>query len=312
MHLPSNTIRFLCYADINKQKWDECVQSSDAPLLYASSLYLNGMCPDWDALVMNDYEAVMALPKNRKYGIRYVYSPYFVIGGGVFGKNIDASMILQFIKTIPLKFLYIDLDLNESNFFAAALKQNSISFKARTNTFLQLYENYETLFSRYSTLAKRKIKRAAKHNLHLHTSASAKTIIELYCRHYKGKDSVVDKFDFGDMISLLDTHLKNQTKSYLLTSANGDVRAFYLLLYDANYVYWLIGGSSEEGKSIGAFYYLTNQVIRGFAGTNRIFRFEGSDHPGIQFFNQQFGGYSVLYPRLTINRLPWPLRLLKP
>lgn len=311
MHATSNTIRYLSNTTIDKQKWDACVQSSDVPLLYAASLYLDCMCLHWDALVMNDYEVVMPLPHNRKYAVHYLYSPYFVIAGGVFGKRVEASTVLQFIKAIPKKFLYIDLDLNETNFFPQALTENGINFKSRINTFLHLHSTYETLFSQYSTLAKRKIKKAVKYNLQLEESANAKAVIDLYCEHYKGKDSVIVKFDFGNMISLLSTRLKKNTKSYILKSANGCVCAFYLLLHDDRHVYWLIGGSTEEGKSIGAFYYLTDQVIRDFAATNRVFRFEGSDHPGIQFFNQQFGGYPVMYPRLTVNRMPWLLRLLK-
>ncbi len=311
MQTSANDIRYLANGEIDKHKWDKCLQAADCPLIYATSVYLDNMCLHWDALVMNDYQAVMPLPWNRKWGIRYLYSPYFVIGGGVFGNNLSAETVLQFLKAIPSRFQYIDLDLNELNFFPEQLSRQEILFRHRTNTLLPLQSSYGQLSAAFSTLAKRKIKKAEKIRFQLHSSASVADVIALYKFHYREKDSVIERFDFTHMIHLLTHELAGNTKAYVLRFPDGDICAFYLLLYDERFVYWLIGGSTEKGKIAGAFYYLTSLVIEEFAGTPRIFRFEGSDHPGISFFNQQFGGELVQYPRLTINRLPWPLRFVK-
>jgi hypothetical protein len=58
-----------------------------------------------------------------------------------------------------------------------------------------------------------------------------------------------------------------------------------------------------------AFYLLTDYAIKTLSGTGRMFRFEGSDHPGIAKFNQQFGAKFFYYNHLKLNRLPL---LLKP
>ncbi len=311
MQQNADTIRYLPYHKIDKTKWDICLQASVNPLIYATSLYLDNMCTQWDGLVMNDYEAIMPLPWNSKLGIRYVYSPFFVIGGGVFGKNLTADKIIQFIKSIPGKFLYLDIDFNEFNFFPDEFSKEKIVYTKRTNTLLSLQFSYQTLLSNYSAQAKRKIKKAATYNLQFSSSASVKTIVDLYCKHYLAKDKVVAKFDFTNMISFLQNQLADKTRTYLLSFPNGNVCAFYLLLFDKNYVYWLLGGSTEEGKKMGAFYYLTDKIISEFAGTNRMFRFEGSDIVGINLFNKQFGGQNVFYPRLIINRLPKLVRWLK-
>lgn len=308
---PTHVIRYLPHRQINKEKWDTCLQSSNNPLIYASTLYLDAMCKQWDALVLNDYEAIMPLPWNSKWGISYIYSPFFVIAGGVFGKDISAETVVLFIQNIPRRFRYIDLDLNERNFFPEVFTQQHISYRTRQNTLLNLDISYEKIHSDYSTLAKRKIKKAAKQNLQLTTSNDVKKVIDLYKQYYHSIDKVIDKFDFTNMIALLKGSLAEQTKAYCLSFPNGEICAFYLLLYDAQNVYWLMGGSTDKGKEIGAFYYLTDKVIQDFANTKRAFRFEGSDHEGIHFFNKQFGGTTVLYPRLTINKLPPLFRYLK-
>ncbi len=304
-------IRYLPNHLVDKQKWDACISSSDLPLVYAKSVYLDEMCRRWDALVLNDYEAVMPLPWNKKWLLAYVYSPYFVIAGGLFGRGISERLLLAFIAAIPQQYRLIDLDLNEHNFFPDALSVEHILCRQRRNTWLSLKHSYEHLFSNYSTGAKRKLKKANSYHFSIDKSKQVKKVIALYKQHYKNQDSVVSRFGFTKMIALLDGKLADQTRTYILSFPDGEVCAFYLLLYDDNFVYWLIGGSTGKGKEAAAFYYLTDAVIRDFSNSNRTFRFEGSDHEGIHFFNSQFGGQTVYYPHIKINRLPWPLRHLK-
>lgn len=304
-------IRYVRNRLIDKGKWDACILSSDLPLIYATSTYLDGMCHQWDALITDDYAVVMPLPWKKKWMLAYVYSPYFVIAGGVFGKEVSEALLTAFIKAIPHRFLLIDLDLNERNFFPDTLLKDNILFKQRRNTWLPLNRSYEDIFADYNTSVKRKLKKAASHHFCVDKSLQTERVINLYKQYYRNQDSVVSRFDFANMISLLGEKLSNQTRTYILSFPDGEVCAFYLLLFDDNYVYWLLGGSTEKGKESNAFYYLTDAVIRDFADSNRTFRFEGSDHEGIQFFNRQFGGQTVHYPRIKINRLPWPLRYLK-
>jgi hypothetical protein len=108
---------------------------------------------------------------------------------------------------------------------------------------------------------------------------------------------------------------KGNIQNYLARTADGEIIAFYCLLADEKFVYSLLGGSTPKGKEMAAFYLLTDAAIRDHAGpspTPRIFRFEGSDIPGIAFFNAQFGADLTHYPYLVSNRLPWPLKWAKP
>jgi hypothetical protein len=99
--------------------------------------------------------------------------------------------------------------------------------------------------------------------------------------------------------------------AYLAQTPDNKPSAFYLVFSDERCVYSTLGGSTEEGKKNGAFYLLTDAVIRDHADTNRTFRFEGSDLSGIAFFNSQFGSSPVIYPHITMNKLPFPVNLLK-
>ena len=57
----NSNIHYLTNREIDKIKWDECIDKADNGLVYAYSFYLDHMAKQWDALVWNDYEAVMPL-----------------------------------------------------------------------------------------------------------------------------------------------------------------------------------------------------------------------------------------------------------
>jgi hypothetical protein len=112
-------IKYISYASINKEKWNECIDQSANGLIYCYSWYLDAMAQQWDALVLNDYEAVMPLTWNKKYGISYLYQPYFCASLGIFSvQPLTAVLTEQFLKAIPARFRYIDIYLNKGNLFS--------------------------------------------------------------------------------------------------------------------------------------------------------------------------------------------------
>ena len=98
-------IHYIEHKDIDFEKWDACVANSFNRLIYGFSWYLDVVCDDWDALVLNDYEAVFPLPKRKKWGIEYVYHPFFCQQLGVFSKKEVA--IELFLNSIPKKIKYL-------------------------------------------------------------------------------------------------------------------------------------------------------------------------------------------------------------
>ena len=98
-----------------------CVANSFNRLIYGFSWYLNVVCDDWDALVYNDYEAVFPLPKRKKWGIDYIYQPFFCQQLGVFSQKEVA--IESFLNCIPKQIKYLELNVGSSNSFV--VKENS-------------------------------------------------------------------------------------------------------------------------------------------------------------------------------------------
>ena len=78
-------IQYIAYNNLDYEKWDKCIIGSVNGSVYAKSWYLDIVCEQWDALVLNDYEAVMPLPKKVGYNI-YI-SAIYVSAAGLFHKR---------------------------------------------------------------------------------------------------------------------------------------------------------------------------------------------------------------------------------
>ena len=149
-------IRFVPYDQVDQHKWDRCIDQAENGLIYAYSVYLNTMSKHWDALVYGDYEVVMPLTGNRKYGIHYLYQPPFTACLGLFGNNLTAGLLESFFDAVPPAFRYWDICLNHGNLFSL----KGYKLYDRMNYVLPLQAIYSNLYPQYRDNLKRNIKRS--------------------------------------------------------------------------------------------------------------------------------------------------------
>lgn len=307
---PDNTIRFFDRHEIDISKWDDCIQNAPNGLIYGRSFYLDSMAENWSGLVSGDYKKVMPLTWKKKFGIKYLYQPYFTKTLGVFGSGAHTFDISSFLNAVPRKFKYWDIDLNENNFISS--KHKKLSQYARTNYLLSLENDYENISQQYKRLAKRMKKKAIQNNIEISSRADPSVIISLYKRDYAISHRSIGNSIYEKLRRCTDIAFKNDlADGYLARSTSGEILAYYITLQDEHFVYSLLGGSTETGRKTGAFYMLTDRIIQMHAGGKRIFRFEGSDIPGISFFDKLFGPKKITYQHLVMNNLPFPIRFFK-
>jgi hypothetical protein len=330
---PGYHIHYLKRQEIDIARWDACIDSSPNGLIYGRSFFLDAMTAgQWDALVTDDYKMVMPLTWKKKFGFRYLYQPVFMTVLGVFGQATPEPPLSAFLRSIPARFRYWDIDLHETSRLennemrlVPGVEDSRLSFAmtSRLNYFLDLHRSYEDIREHYKRLARRMLKKAGEEGLNVVRQVRPAEVIEHYLKAYGKKlpqmpDKIFRRLTACADIAGLSSHNASarpganvHADTYLAQSPDGEVAAFYLVFSDDRYVYSTLGGSTAAGKEKGAFYLLTDAVIRDHAGDQKIFRFEGSDIPGIAFFNALFGPIPVHYPHLTLNRLPFPVNLLK-
>jgi hypothetical protein len=301
-----SSIQYLSHQQINKQQWDQCIDKAPNGLVYAYSYYLDIMADNWDALVLNDYEAVMPLPWRKKYGVHYLYQPAFIAQLGLFGNNINADLLSNFFQAIPKKFRYWDFSLNHQNLFV--LKDYPLY--QRSNFVLPLNQPYEVLYEQYRENIKRNIKKAKAYGCYLKRDVAVESIIEL--AQQQSQQSETTEKDFKN-IALLYKKLQQQSKAvtYGVFSQQDELLASCALFFSHNRAYYILVGNHPNGRTLGASHALIDTFIKDYAGQNLLLDFEGSDLRNLAFFYSSFGATEQNYAAIRLNRLPWWVKWVK-
>jgi hypothetical protein len=301
-------IQYLTYNQIDRAKWDSCVDRAANGLIYAYAIYLDSMADHWEALILNDYEAVMPLTWRKKYGIYYLYQPFLTACLGVFGNNIDAAIVTEFLESVPRKFKYWDIYLNYANRFHL----KNFELYDRVNYVLPLNSSYEQLYEGYRINLKRNIKKPEKLNCDIRRQIDVEEVIALsmdQTKHF----STATPGDYGRFRKLY-AHLnaRQQATTYGIYLPSGQLVASCVLFFSHQRAYYILVGNHPNGKTIGASHSLINEFIKDNAGSNLLLDFEGSDIRSLAFFYSSFGATPEMYVGLKINRLPKLVKLLKP
>ena len=297
-----SSIQYLTRSQIDTKKWDRCISIAANGHIYAFSVYLDAMSANWDALVLNDYEAVMPLTWNRKYGIRYLYQPFLAAQLGVFGSN----EVQAFIKAIPGHFSYIDIYLNSAN--TNAVNGNAVLL--RDNYVLNLNHPYEKLITAYRENIRRNIKKAKQSGCIVVKDFEVESVITLAAAQMQLHDKKVEENTrrFRQLYKVLKA--ENKATTYGI-SLHGEIIASCVFFFSHKRAYYILVGNHPNGKTIGASHALIDAFIADHAGQNLLLDFEGSDIRNLAFFYSSFGATQEIYPALKINRLPFYLKWLK-
>ena len=278
-------IQYVKRQHLDVSKYDFCIENSSQSRIYAFSWYLDIVADHWDALVLDDYEAVMPVPWKKKYGIKYVVQPYFCQQLGIFSKqNSDDMEVLQFIKKIPKKFVKVNLQLK--NYFS----QNT-SFSINKNYILSLNDCHENLFNSFNKGRKHAIKSAEKRQLTL-KKVSINKLIDIQKVNYSYKLSANQIKKLKDL-STISIKKKN---AFIHGVFNKDVflGGGFFLKTNSRIIY-LFSAFNSQGKSNQAASFLINSVIKEYQNTDLILDFEGGNISSIGSFFNSFGAQTENY-----------------
>lgn len=293
-------VQYLKHSEIDFERWDHCIRQSNNGLPYAFSWYLNVVCAEhWDGLVLDDYNAVMPLPYNRKlFGIHQLYQPVLCQQLGIYsGKVVDFK---HFEKNVPAKFRYIHQHLNYTN--------PNANLKSRTNLVLPLNRSFDDLFSDFSKSLRKRLRKLNTYEFR--QTDDVDLVVNLY------RSELEDKVRFGEH----NYTLAKQLFKHVLEHKAGKIYSVYheetcisagMFLVTSNRIINLFGASSSDHNYPDSMAFLISEIIRTYSNSSFVFDFEGSEIPGVRDFFLSFGSTYQNYPVYQVNRLPWWLRWYK-
>ncbi len=294
-------IHYIKHQEIDKAKWDACMEQSLHATIYGYSYYLDSVCEQWDALIEDDYISIMPLPYRKKTGITYIFSPSMTQQLGVFScQLISPSKVQEFLEAIPSKFKFCRINLNHGNI----LNRENYTAVTHTNLELSLDKPCEELFGLFSENTQRNIKKAAKFNLSIHKDGTITNLVQLF-KENKAQDLDGLPADFYFCLKKVYKMLLEKHQAQIWeVRYNGALYAGAFFGYASNKVYFLFSASSKEAKETGSMPFLIHNFIQENVSKNLILDFEGSDSPSLARFYRSFGAIDKNYNQIILNRLP--------
>ena len=292
-------VTYLEHNAIDKPKWDALV--AECGNIYAYSWYLDIVHPGWDALVEDDYQSVMPLTGGKKFGVNYLFQPYFVQQLGVFSRSLTAETTEACLKAIPSKYRFAEIRLNEDNAFA----EDAPGVAYHRNVLLDLGQGYEILHSRYHQNAKRNLAKAESCNLQVVDAVAPSDVVALF-RDNRG--ALIAKWgdaEYARLVELTQAAISHKAACVLGVTEEGVGRLLCAAIFmkTDKRMTFLFSGLTEEGKQHQAMTYLLDQVIQQQSHQPITFDFEGSDDDNLARFYLGFGGREVHYPSYAFNKL---------
>ncbi len=255
--------------------------------------------------VYGEYEHVMPLPVRQKWGIKYLYQPYFCQQLGIFPAPPFEVQVL-FANELAKRFRFADFQVNPQVIPAAF---TPFELKEKVNFILPLHESYSTIAAQFKKRARNNIATARKKGIRVVKALDAMEYIEMKKRQV-AKNVGHESFKMLAKIISAGQTIGNGTILAAYTPGN-EVCAAAFFLRSGNRIVYLNAFSTDEGKSFNAMYAILDEFIRTHSKSGFLLDFEGSSLEGVAHFYRSFSPSEETYYQLYLNRLPYPLNLLK-
>ncbi len=288
-------IKYLKNCEIDKKRWDGVITASGCGLPYCHSWYLDVVCAGWEALIADDYKVVMPLPVKSKFGIKYLIEPKGVQQMGVFfaddSLRQDADRIIsEFVKAIP----YYIYDFNLGDFNSIDVPNCTM---VRKNMVLDLNCGVGSLRNDYKNNTKRNIRIAENQNL---------TIVDLSLEQMTNLWLEVNEDKYGNLLEMFPrifSVVADQGMARMFgVCREGELVAGLFAIETNGRIIYFAPVSTAHGKECRAMFFLVDRLLEKYAGSSKLWDFEGSMIEGVAKFYLGFGAKVRNYARISRGR----------
>jgi hypothetical protein len=307
---PNPAIRYVAHADIDRLRWDDAITRAANSLPYAYSWYLDIVAPHWDALVTDDYSAVMPLTWKYKWGIYYLYQPFFAQQLGIFALVPPTAVLVNaFLQAIPPRFRYCDFYLNYAN---QCPIQAPFAAQARCNYVLSLNDKYEQLFLSYRPNMRGHLKKAQRSPFQVTTNVSTDEVVQLFRTATGVKIDNLAPPHYDRLALLARTcQQHNSAETYGVYDENQTLVAAIFFIKTPRRLINLVSTGTQRARTDNLTIKIIDHVVRQYAQSDMVLDFEGSMIEAIATFYRGFGAQETHYWHITYDRMPLAWRWLK-
>ena len=300
-------ITYVKRKDLDLEKYNTCIEKSNQSKVFAFSWYLDIVAENWSVLVYKDYNAVMPIPWKKKFFIKYVYPPFWLLELGVFSLD-DKFDIQLFFKALFSKFKFVETRLNSKNKLNISRKY----LKDGQMQVLKLEDDYTSILSNFRKDRKKDLQRAFKNDLTEKWNDNPNYLITLFKNNVgKRTSNIIDK-DYDNLQKLISTCIKKRVGEVLsIYDKNNNIVASGFFLKHKKEVTILVSSTDFKNRKNGANTFLIDRAIYKYQKNFKVFNFGGSSINSVAKYFSSFNAVTLIYQHLKINNLPFLLKIFK-
>lgn len=299
-------IQYVKRKDLDIDKYDDCVENALQSRIYAFSWYLDLVTDNWDVLVLDDYKAVMPIPWRKKYEIKYVYPPFWIIELGVFSKTkINEDVFL--LKLFKL-YNFVELRTNTSSNFIRNAKHQV----KRDLQVLDIQKPYESIISNFRKDRRRDLRKAKESELVVKHHFSPNELLALHKNNVGQRVKEFTEKDYRQLHNLIQYAI-DQKKGEIVSiyDKKGSLVASGFFLKDGKRIVKLISSTDFKNRKNGANTFLIERALHHFYKRFDCFDFGGSSMKSIASFNLSFGAETKHYTQISYRVFSRVFKLFK-
>ena len=268
--------------EIDRQKWDELVDSTPNACIYVRSFYLDATAIDWEAYIAEDYSFAIPVGIVKKGGVTRVYPPLFqgyIQPIGDVSKIDWNSLEKELIKRYSKGNIHLTSNelpnLENEKFIYQSVSQDEFKLKSQ---------------------AKRKIKQFNNSNFEIREgNINTDELYQLVVQELSKKIPLFRTKNVQYLLNVINEAEKNGFL-YKIGVFSGETLKGGLIGLKFNHeLIYLKGAAEQEVQQEGAMYALMERFVQYGFSENCTINFGGSRIEGIRFFYQRFNGKDVNY-----------------
>lgn len=319
--------KILSLKEIDFKKWDKCIDLSLNGTVFGHSWYLNLVCENWEAIVLDDYEAVMPLPIGKILKYPAVISPCLAPQLGVFSPRLPAPEIIDaFLSLLRSRFRYIKIGLNKYNLIG----DEEFKIKTARSFNLDLIHSHSKLCQAYSRETKQTIETGLSNQVTVLKGVPFQEFIQFYQSLCSGSSKTGNEIFYNKLRRVISFSILHRFgELFGAYSAENNLTAVAFVIRTPQRITLLVSAMQNDQSGISAFSILLDHLLKQYAEKNLTIDFEilpcpERYLPGGRSFSDKsdlmyifsiiyagFGAKMFNYPIILFNKLPWYIKSLK-
>jgi hypothetical protein len=299
----SVAIQYIKHTAIDYPKWDNCITQSLNGEVYAFSWFLDAITDHWDALIEDDYKAIMPLVYRQRFAYKEIYIHPLIRHLGIFSRTpVNATKIDQFLKALPSRFRKIQICFNRQN--TQAIKTPGTNLRPVFE--LDLIIPYEKKLKTYPESLVRNLSNAVLKKISIVKQITLSDF-EFFLRS-NIKPGFVNNIIKPLRIILSRLLISNKAEIIGVYGSINSLLATACFVSSNQNVALLFAYSSSEAVSSSANYLLLDTFLKSYSGRNVTLSLEHLDDTWTEQFYLEFGALKSKQYCLTLTRLPFLFR----